>query len=112
MGVDQIIKVYVQNEAQPAANTDILADDLTPTNVPCIFRVQVMMSNAGNFFVTMNSGFSTMVGMLNVISGPALVSGGLYIFDVGVYRSGDAINFRYSATGGTVQILKVMEIYG
>lgn len=108
---DPIEKVYMQNEVQPAANTDILASDITPTNFPCIFRVQVMMSNAGNFFVTMDSGFSTMVGTLNVVSGPALIAGGLYIFDILVH-DGDSINFQYSATGGTVQILKVQEIYG
>lgn len=110
---DPILVVYVQNEAQPAANTDILAPDITPRNTPCIFRVQVQMSNSGNFYVTMFSGFSTMKGTLNAANpaGSALVADGLYIFDVGVYRQGDTINFQYSITGGTVKILKVMELY-
>lgn len=110
MGADPIEKAYIQNTAQPLANTDILADDITPTNVPCIFRIQVIMSNAGNFSVTIDNGVDTQIGTLNILSGPALVADGLYVFDVLVHLD-DSINFIYSATGGTINILRVQEIY-
>lgn len=104
-----ISKAIIHNQAQPAANTNIFGADLTPTNTPCNFRIQVLMSNAGNFSVAITNGGNTQVGLLNAVPGPALVAGAIYIFDVLVH-AGDSINFRYSNTGGIIQILRVQEI--
>lgn len=103
-----IAKALLQNQVQPAANTNIFGADLTPTNTPCNFRVQVLMSNGGNFSVVITNGGNVQVGILNAMGG-ALIAGFIYTFDILVH-AGDSINFRYSNTGGTVQVLRVQEI--
>lgn len=97
-------KANIHNQAQPIANTNILATDLVPTNTPVVFRVQVIMSNAGNFSVVITKSGNSQVGILS-----ALVAGTLHIFDILVH-SGDTINFQYSVTGGTIQVVRVQEI--
>ena len=107
---DPIQKANVHNTAQPAANTNILTS-IVLTNAPAIIRAEVAMSNAGNFSAVITKGGNSQVVTLNAVSGPALVAGALYIFDV-VALFGDTVNFQYSVTGGTIQILRVYEIYG
>lgn len=97
----------LHNQAQPAANTDILAANLTPTNTPTNFRIEIAMSNAGIFSATIINGGNTQVISFN--EGVALVAGAVYIFDILVHN-GDTINFRYSVTGGIIQILRVQEL--
>jgi hypothetical protein len=99
----------LQNVPLPAANTNWLTSDITPTNTPTTFRIQVAVSIAGNFSVAITNSGDTQVVTLNAPTGPALIAGGNYIFEVLVH-SGDSINFRYSTTGGTIQILRVQEI--
>lgn len=108
---DPIQKANVHNAAQPAANTNILASDITLTNAPVILRTEVAMSNAGNFSAVIIKSGNSQVVTLNAISGPALVAGALYVFDI-VALFGDTVNFQYSATGGTIQVLRVYEIHG
>lgn len=99
-----------QNVAQPAvAGTPILASDLVPVNVPTTFRVMVAMSNVGNLNAIITNGGNTQTVLLNAVGGPALAADSLYTFDV-LINTGDSINFSYSNTGGTVQILRVQEI--
>jgi hypothetical protein len=38
-----------------------------------------------------------------------LIANGLYLFNL-VVHPGDTVNFRYSTTGGNIQILRVDEI--
>lgn len=109
MSSDPLEKTSLHNQAQPVANTNILAANLAPTNTPSIFRIQILMSNQGNFSVIIISGGNSQTGILNE-SNP-LIAGALYIFDILVH-SGDTINFRYSVGGGTIQTLKVQELFG
>lgn len=99
----------IHDVALPAANTNWLPSDITPIKTPTDFRIQVAVSISGNFDAAITNGGDTQVVTFNVIPGPALVAGGLYIFDLLVH-SGDTVNLRYSTTGGTIQILRVQEI--
>jgi len=105
MVADLIQQVWLQNEAQPAADTSILASNLVPVNFPTIFKIQVLMSNGGVFSVSYNDGATTQVGILGT-----LTAGTVYLFDILVHL-GDYINFQYSATGGTIQLLRVIESF-
>ncbi len=104
-----IEKANLHNQALPAINTNWLAADITPTNYPTTFSVEVAVSIAGNFSATVTNGGNTQIVMFNVVSGPALIAGGLYIFNLLVHN-GDSVNFVYSATGGTIQILRIQEL--
>jgi len=104
-----IEKGVIHNTVLPAANTDFFAVALFPTNTPTNFRIEVAISVAGNLNVTITRAGNTQTITLNITAGPALVAGGLYIFDILVH-SGDTINFQYSVTGGTIQIFRVQEI--
>lgn len=109
-GFNPIDKSSVTNQAQPAANTNILGTDLTPTVTPTTFRITVAMSNGGNFSASITNGVNpAQVVLFNAVPGPALIAGGLYTFDLPVH-AGDSVNFQYSSTGGTIQILRVQEI--
>lgn len=98
---------FLHDESQPAINTNILSSDITPIATPVDFRVQIIMSNAGNFSVVITNSGDSQVGLLN--TGIALVAGVLYTFDILVH-DGDSINFQYSNTGGIIQTLRVQEI--
>lgn len=90
------------------ATTNFLGADLTPTNPPCRFVIQIAMSVAGNFTAIITQGGNAQTVTFNVVPGPALVAGGIYIFDLLVH-SGDSINFQYSV-GATIQVFRVQEI--
>lgn len=104
-----IEKANIHNQTLPAANTNWLPTDISPTNATTTFRIEVAVSIAGTFSATITKGGDTQVVAFNVVPGPALIPDGLYIFDLMVH-SGDTINFRYSTTGGTIEILRVQEI--
>jgi hypothetical protein len=95
--------------AQPVAGVPILTASLVPVNVPTTFRVMVAMSNVGNFSVIISNGGITQALLLNAVGGPALAANSLYTFDI-LVSAGDSVNFSYSVTGGTVQLLRVQEI--
>jgi len=99
----------VQSVAQPVAGVPILTASLVPVNVPTTFRVMVAMSNVGNFSVIISNGGITQALLLNAVGGPALAANSLYTFDI-LVSAGDSVNFSYSVTGGTVQLLRVQEI--
>ncbi len=71
--------------------------------------IEVAVSVAGNFRAVVTKGGNSQTVTFNVIPGPALVAGGVYIFDL-LIHSGDSINFTYSVTGGTIQIFRVQEL--
>lgn len=104
----------IQNAAQPSANSNILTSsviltktsNIIPTNTPSIIRVEVAMSNAGNFSVVIINGGNSQILALN---NAPLVGGLLYTFDV-LVDTGDTINYQYSSTGGTIQVMRVVEI--
>lgn len=109
-GFNPIDQASVTNQAQPAANTDILGSALTPTVTPTTFRITVAMSIGGNFSAAITNGANpAQIVLFNAVPGPALIAGALYTFDLPVH-AGDSVNFRYSSTGGTIQILRVQEV--
>lgn len=113
-GFNPINKASIVNTVQPAASTNIitalLGAKLAPSNAPSTFRVQVAMSNGGTFSAVINDGVNPdQVLTLNVVPGPALVAGGLYIFDVNV-QPGWTVDFQYTSTGGTIEVLSVQEL--
>lgn len=106
---DAITKTDLHNQALPLANTNWLGADIAPTNPPCIIRVEVAVSIAGNLSAVITNGGNSQVNILNGTAGPALVAGALYIFDIKMHV-GDTLNLRYSTTGGTIQVLRTQEI--
>lgn len=104
-----IAKAAVFNTALPAAEADILGADITPTNSPSYLRIYVCVAVAGIFRVAREVGGVTVDENLN--SGDNLVANAAYMFTV-PWRTGDSINFEYSATGANILRLLVDEIGG
>lgn len=102
-------KARVFNTALPAANTDILAADVTSTNSPSYWRISACVSVAGVLSLHRTVGAGDVLEKLN--GGTALTADCLYTFSVPVH-SGDAINLQYSVTGGTISSFTVDEIGG
>ncbi len=103
-----IDKAVLHNQALPAIGANWLAVDLTPTNVPTNFRINVSSTVAGTLSIAKTRGGVTVVENLNAVPGPILKVDSLYEFNIMVH-SGDSINFRYTATGGFMT-LRVQEI--
>lgn len=104
-----IEKANLHNQTLPGIGTIWLTNDIIPTHTPSTLRIEVAVSVAGNFSARITKSGNSQVVTFNAVAGPALVAGGVYIFDLLVH-SGDSVNFQYSATGGTIQILRVQEI--
>jgi len=102
-----IEKVVIHNQALPIANTNWLPSDITPTNAPTLFRIEVAVSKAGRFSATITRGGDTQVVEFN--NGSNINADTINIFDLLVH-SGDSINFRYSVTNAAIRILRVQEI--
>jgi len=103
-----IQKTFIHNQSLPAAENNWLSTDITPTNVPTLFRIMVGTSITGIFKIAITNGGDTQV--LNFKESVSLVADSLYNFEILVH-SGDTINFRFSTTGGTIRVLDVQEIY-
>lgn len=88
------------------ANNDFLAADLSPSDYPVLFRVQVMLPAAGKFTAKIKKGTTTLTSHFN--GGSNLVANGLYIFDV-LMHTGDTINFQ-SDQNQDGHLLRVQEI--
>lgn len=101
-----IEKGIIQNTALPAIGVNFLGTDIIPTNTPCSFIVQIAVSVTGIFRATITNSGNTQIVDFN--QSTALVANGLYIFEILVHN-GDTVNFRYSTTTGTIQILRVQE---
>jgi len=102
-----VAKARVFNYALPAADKDILGSAISPTNSPSLLLVYVCISVAGAFYVRRTVGASHVSEYLN--SYVNLVAGAAYMFTV-PWRTGDSINFRYSATSGTIYYLDAQEV--
>ncbi len=94
-----------QHGVAETLNTDILATDLSPTNTPCLFRINVMLDTSGVFSAMLKNGGATKTLKLN--GGNALNASAAYLFDILVH-SGDTVNFQTSASGNVT--LRVQEI--
>jgi hypothetical protein len=90
------------------ANTDILPSALTPSNIPCVFRVMISLTVACIFRATIRKGANTQ--LVNFNSGIALNADSLYAFDMLVHDA-DTVNFQVSA-GTNIRVLKVQELKG
>lgn len=88
------------------ANTDILAAALSPTNVPCLFRIMVAFDTAGTFRVTITKAGNTQTLIFN--NNVNLTANCLFMFDHLVH-SGDTINYQYSVNAQLL-VLRVQEI--
>lgn len=98
----------MHNSAQPAANTDIMPVDSSTHELASMFVLEIAMSNAGTLSAVITNGGNTQSVTLN--GGVALTAGALYIFKI-LVDSDDDINFQYSVTTGTVQILRLQEVW-
>lgn len=103
-----MIKADVHNSALPAAEANLLGTALTPIYNYSTFNIQVAVSIAGILRVTITRSGNTQTVNLNVVAGPSLVADALYQFKM-MATIGDTINFKYSTTGGTIKILKIVE---
>ena len=88
------------------ANNDFLADPLTPSDYPVLFRVQVMLPSAGKFTAKISDGTDVLTSHFN--GGSNLTASCLYIFDLLVHE-GDEVNFQ-SDQNQNGHILRVQEI--
>lgn len=103
-----IQKAFIHNQVLPAIDENWLGTNITPTNVPTLFRIMVGTSITGIFKVVITNGGDVQV--LNLKESTVLAIDSLYIFEILVH-SGDTINFRFSTTTGAIRILRVQEIY-
>ena len=88
------------------ANTDFLAANVTPSDYPVLFRIQVMLPTAGKFTAKIKKSTTTLTSHFN--GGANLAASALYIFDV-LMHSGDSINFQ-SDHNQNGHLLRVQEI--
>jgi len=95
-----------QHKATKLANADFLTANLTPSDYPVLFRVQVMLPSAGKFTALISDGTDELTCHLN--GGSNLVADSLYIFDVLVHED-DEVNFQ-SDQNQTGYLLRVQEI--
>lgn len=100
-----IQKANVFNTAV-AAEANILAAGITPTNTPSLLRVLVAVSASAVFRLVLTRGATTVV--LDFNQGTALTPNALYLFGF-PWRSGDSVNFRISAAA-TVLLLTADEV--
>ncbi len=89
------------------ADTNFLADDLTPSDPPCLFRIQVALTTAGKFRVLLKKGGNTQTIPFNADTN--LVATALYKFDL-LMHSGDTCNFQSDQAQNPVMVLRVQEI--
>ena len=88
------------------ANTNFLTTNLSPSDPPCLFRIQVMLPTAGKFTAKIKKSTTTLTCHFN--TGANLVASSLYMFDV-LMHTGDTVNFQ-SDQNQNGHILRVQEI--
>lgn len=98
-------KAHVHYE-DVTANDDFLATDITPSDPPCLFRIQIQVDTAAVFSAKVDDGANEI--SLEFNGGSQLTAGALYIFDMLVH-SGDEINFQVDQNAKLEQFI-VQEI--
>ncbi|MEM2946296.1 MAG: hypothetical protein QXI87_08125 [Thermoproteota archaeon] len=88
------------------ANTNFFPSNLSPTYVPCIFRIYACFSVGGVLTVRRTKAYVTVSEQLN--SGSALTLDAAYMFDI-LVDSGETINLQYSVNA-TIRKLSVIEM--
>ena len=104
-----IAKADIFGTALPVAEANWLGSNIVPTNSPSHLRIYVCVSVAGILRVARTVSAVAVVENLN--SGGALVANSAYMFTI-EWRTGDSLNFRYSATGANILIFRTDEIGG
>ncbi len=82
-------KAHIHNTAKNA-NTDFLASDITPSDPPCLFRIQIQVDTAVVFSAKVNN---TTEVSLEFNAGAQLTAGALHIFDM-LIQEDDEVNFQ------------------
>lgn len=82
-------KAHIHDTAKNA-NTDFLAADITPSDPPCLFRIQIQVDTAAVFSAKVNN---TTEVSLEFNAGVQLDAGSLYVFDM-LVQEDDEINFQ------------------
>lgn len=83
-------KAHIHDTAA-TANDDFLAEDITPSDPPCLFRIMVQLDTAAVFSAMVDDGSSEVTLELN--GGAQLTAGAVYIFDILVDED-DNVNFQ------------------
>ena len=73
------------------ANADMLASDITPSDVPAVFRISVCLDTAAVFKIIIDDGTTEVDIAFN--SGNQLVAQAGYTFDFPI-DTGDSVNFE------------------
>lgn len=107
MPFQPIQKALRHKVALPAAETDLLENNISPTNPPSTFKIQVSFSVSGKFYAQITRGGDSIGSWFN--GGAALATYTLYTFELLVH-AGDNINFRYDVSGGVMDTIRVQEI--
>ena len=98
-------KAHIHDDAV-LANTDFLDTDITPSDPPCLFRIQVQLDTAAVFSAMVSDGATEMTLEFN--AGAQLTAGALHIFDMLVDED-DVVNFQCDA-GANIDKFIVQEI--
>ena len=98
-----VLKAQIFNTALPAANSNLLGADLTPTNPICVFKIYVNCSISGNLIARRTRGGTTVSETLGALTAATSAN-----FAIPV-DTGEAINFWLSTTTGTMVKLQVTE---
>lgn len=99
-------KARLYDTAAQTANSDILGNDISPSNSPSALRVTVALKSGSILNVREDDGSSKVNYDLN--SGATLDGDELYVFDVPV-RDGSTYNFQLE-TGVGIKVLNVDEV--
>lgn len=89
------------------ANTNFLATDLSPSDPPCKFRIQVCLTAAAKFKAIITKAANAQTVIFN--GDTNLTAGALYTFDLLVH-SGDTVNFQSDQNQNPIINLRVQEI--
>ena len=83
-------KAHIHDDAI-VANTDFLDADITPSDPPCLFRIQVQLDTAAVFSAMVSDGATEKTLQMN--GGSQLAAGALYVFDL-LVNEDDVVNFQ------------------
>lgn len=88
------------------ASTDFLTTALSPSDPPCLFRVQVALPSAGKLKAIITK--ATVANTVEFNGGANLAAASLYIFDMLVH-TGDTVNFQSDQAQAGI-VMRVQEI--
>ena len=100
-------KGFIQAKPLPAINSMWLKHDIRPTHTPSGIRTTVGVTAPGVLSVRIKNRENRQYLAFN--QGVGLSAASIYVFEFMVHH-GDSINYLYSTTGGTIQVLRVEEI--